>query len=150
MENTDITISGNIATWTLPLTQGEMLGTYSGTFQFKCYLTPTEILQSGRDYRSLLGSLSEYASEREKNIAFSLVELKYRILKAPPFWTSTLQESGFSGNIPDLNILIKILEMAMVSESLFQEKIQKERDLLLERTIKSAEALAEQKNKVEE
>jgi hypothetical protein len=150
MDNNEITITGNVAKWTLPPTQGEMLGTYTGHFEFKTYLTPTQMLEAGREYRSLLGNLPEYASEKEKNISFALVELKYRVIKAPPFWTATLQESGYAGNIPDLNIIVMVLEKAMVAESMFQEKLQKERDSLLDRTIKSAEQLAEKKNKSEE
>ena len=146
MDNNDIVLTGNTATWTMPLTQGEVLGSYSGTFQFKTFLTPTTMLEAGREYRSLLGNLPEHATDKEKNLAFALVELKYRTLKAPPFWSSTLQESGYMGNIADLNIIVMVLEHAMIAESMFQEKLQKERDQLLDRTIKSAEALVDKKN----
>lgn len=147
MDNNEIILTGNTAKWTLEPTQGEVSGTYQGHFEFRCYLTPTQILEAGREFRSLLGGLPEHASSKEKNIAFALVELKYRVIKAPPFWYSTLQDSGYAGNLADLNILVLVLEKAMVSESLFQEKIQKDRESLLERTIKSAEALADKRNK---
>lgn len=150
MDNNEIVLTGNTAKWTLEPTQGEISGTYQGAFEFRCYLTPTQILEVGREFRSLLGGLPEHASSKEKNIAFALVELKYRVIKAPPFWNSTLQDSGYAGNIADLNILVLVLEKAMVSESLFQEKMQKERDQLLDLTIKSAEALADKKNRQEE
>jgi hypothetical protein len=107
-------------------------------------------LEAGREYRSLLGNLPEYASEKEKNISFALVELKYRIIKSPPFWTATLQDSGYAGNIPDLNIIVMVLEKAMIAESMFQERLQKEKESLLDSTIRSAEALADKKNRGEE
>jgi hypothetical protein len=150
MDNNEILITGNTAKWVLPLSQGEVLGSYSGAFEFKCYLTPTQMLEAGREYRSLLGNLPEYASEKEKNISFALVELKYRIIKSPPFWTATLQDSGYAGNIPDLNIIVMVLEKAMIAESMFQERLQKEKESLLDSTIRSAEALADKKNRGEE
>lgn len=149
MENNDIVITGHTAKWTLPPTQGEVLGTYMGPFEFRCYLTPTQTLEAGREYRSLLGSLPEYASEKEKELAFALVELRYRIIKAPPFWTATLSESGYAGNVPDTNIIMTVYVKAMVAESMFKDKLNKESEMLLERTIKSAEALVNTKNKAE-
>lgn len=149
MDNNDIIITGSIAKWTLPPTQGEVLGTYMGPFEFRTFLTPTQILESGREYRSLLGGFPEYASEKDKELAFALAELKYRIVKAPPFWGSTMQESGYAGNIPDTNIIMTVYVKAMVAESMFKEKLNKDSEALLERTIKAAEALVNVKNKAE-
>ena len=146
-DNNDIIIIGSTAKWNLPPTQGELMGTYTGPFEFKTFLTPTQMLEAGREYRSLLGAFPEYASDKEKELAFALVQLRYRIIKAPPFWTSTLSESGYAGNVPDTNIIMTVYVKAIVAESMFQEKINKESETLLERTIKSAEALVDVKNK---
>ena len=147
--DTDILIENSLATWTMPLTQGEVLGTYSGTFQFKTYLTPLQQLSAGREYRELLGSLSIQATDTEGQLAFALVQLKHRVIKAPPFWTSTLQDSGMAGNLADLNVIALVLDAAIRSENLFKEKIQKERDAVLDRTIKVGKELL-QKNEMEE
>jgi hypothetical protein len=140
MDNNDLLLNGSQATYVMPLTQGEVLGSYSGTFVFSCYLTPIQQLEAGREYRSLLGSHGPMSSETEANIAFALSQLKYRVISAPPFWNSTKQGSGYAGDIPDLNILALILEKAIMAENLFKESIQKERDALLERTILAGEA----------
>jgi hypothetical protein len=142
MENdTDIIINGSEATWIMPRTDGELGGTYTGTFIFRCFLDPLRQLQAGREYRELLGSLGAQASESEGNISFALCQVKNRLIKGPPFWTSTLQESGMSGNIGDLNIIAMVLDAAIRSENLFKEKIAKERESALDRGIKVGEEI---------
>jgi hypothetical protein len=150
MDSTDITITGNTASWTLPPTDGEILGTYTGTFHFKCYLTPLAQLEAGREYRALLGNLSTQASDTEGNLSFALVQLKHRIVKAPPFWTATLQDSAYAGNVPDLNIIALVLDRAIYAETLFKEKIAKEREDILNRAIQVGEKLAQKDNELEE
>ena len=137
----DITIEGSRATWVLPPTDGRMGGTYTGRFVFNCFLAPTDMLKAGRVYRSLLGEHAGMATTEEGHIAFALTQLKFRVVSAPPFWTSTLQDSEFSGNIGDLNIIGLVLDAAMEAEVAFKEKIVKEREALLERSIKVAEQL---------
>ena len=141
MDNNEISLNGSTATWTMAPTQGEVLGTYTGSFQFRCFLNPTQLLESGREYRSLLGNMGAQASETEQNVAFALSQLRYRIVKAPPFWESTKQDSAYGGDIPDLNILVLILEKALKAEEMFKENVQREREAILDRSIKSAEEL---------
>lgn len=149
MDNNDITLTGSTATWRMERMDGELGGTYSGTFVFKCYLTPLASLQAGKEYRSLLGELAIQASDAEANLAFALTTLKQRIISAPPFWTSTLQESGIAGNVGDLNIIAAVLDASIRAEQMFKESIQKERDSLLVRSIAAGEKLL-QKQGVEE
>jgi hypothetical protein len=139
--DTDITLDGSVSTWVLPLTQGDLGGTYKGKFTFKCYLNPLEQLQAGREYRELLGALAMQASDTESNLAFALIQCKHRILTAPPFWTSTKQESSIEGNIGDLNIVSMVLDAAIRSEALFKQRIAEEREALLDHSIKTAESM---------
>ena len=147
MTNTDITFDGSIATWTLPPTDGEVQGTYTGTFQFRAFLDPIRQLQAGREYRELLGPNGGMAAEHEGQMAFCLTQLKHRIIKAPPFWTSTLQDSSMAGNIPDLNILLIILDASIRSENAYKEKVAKERELALNRSIGIVEKILEDEAK---
>lgn len=140
MDN-DITLDGSIATWTMPQTDGELGGTYKGTFEFRTFLDPLRQLQAGREYRELLGNLAPQASDSEGNLAFALVQLKHRILRAPPFWSSTLQDSGMAGNIGDLNVIALVLDSAIRAETIYKEKIAKEREDLLNKSIKIAEEI---------
>ena len=140
MDN-DIIFEGSTATWRMPLTLGEYGGTYTGTFVFRCYLDPLRQLQAGRDYRDLLGSLGTLATETEGNMAFALSQLKHRIISSPPFWSSTLQESGIAGNVGDLNVIALTLDSAIRAETLYKEKIAKERETVLNRSIKVGEDL---------
>lgn len=137
--NNDITIEGNIATWTMPPTVGELGGTYTGTFSFRTWLDPIRQLQAGREFRELLGNLGHQASETEYSLAYALTQLKHRVLTSPPFWTSTTPESGMAGNVGDLNILMAVLDSATRAADMFKERIAKERESLLERSIKTAE-----------
>jgi hypothetical protein len=124
-QNTDIILNGdNTSSWTFR-EEGELLGTYSGQFIFKCFLTPTEVLSAGRLYRELLGSDSGSATDTEKFLSFALSQLQKRIVKAPPFWTSALD---LAGNIPDMDVLSLILDKAISSETLYRAFLKKRRD----------------------
>ena len=142
MDN-DILIEGSMATWVMPLSEGDLGGSYKGTFQFKTFLNPLEQLQAGKDFRELLGPNPQFATEVESRLAFSLTQLKQRIVKAPPFWSSALQDGGMAGNIGDLNIIGLVVDAAYRAENLFKERIAKERESILDRAIKVGEALAQ-------
>ncbi len=144
MENNDIILDGSTATWLMPRTEGQLGGTYIGSFRFRCYLDPIRELQAGREYRALLGDLGKQATEKEGNLAFALVQLKHRIIKAPPFWTSTEEESGMAGNIGDLNVIMLILDAAIRSENLYVEKMTKEKEEILNKSIKIGEELIQE------
>ncbi|CAM6005486.1 unnamed protein product [Sphagnum balticum] len=129
----------------MPPTVGDLGGTYTGVFEFRTFLDPIRILQAGREYRELLGGLAIQADDLEVKLAQILIQLKYRIVKAPPFWTSTEQDSGMSGNIGDMNIIGMVFDAATRAEDMFKEKIEKEKQAALDRTIKAGEALLEKK-----
>lgn len=137
--NSDIVIDGSTATWTLPLTHGDYLGSYSGTFKFRCWLSPTQELEAGRLYRELLGPSAMLINEHEGQVGYCLSQLKMRVLESPPFWSTYRSESGLNGDIPDLNVLLLILDGALRSEKLYKEKILKERETKLKNTIELAE-----------
>lgn len=149
MENTDIVLEGSTATWKMPNIEGELGGTYTGTFVFRTFLDPLTRIQAGKELRALLGDLGAHASDEEVHLAYALVQLKHRIVKSPPFWSSTLQESGMAGNIGDVNVISVVLSASTLAESLFKEKIAIEREELLNRNIKIVEDLMQQKAKRE-
>lgn len=140
MDNTDIILENSIATWRMPPTIGDLGGTYTGVFMFRTFLDPLRQLQAGREYREQLGPHAIFATDTEGQLAYGLTQLKHRIIKAPPFWTSSVSDSGMAGNIGDLNIIMLVLDAASRAEAMHKDKIRKEREVLLERSIKSAEA----------
>lgn len=144
MEN-DIILEGNVAIWRMQPVQGDLGGTYTGTFKFRTFLDPLRQLQAGKEFREYLGAQASQAPDSEANLAFALTQLKFRVISAPPFWTSTLQDSGISGNVGDLNVIALVLDSAIRAETLYKEKIAKERDEALERSIQAAEALLQKK-----
>jgi hypothetical protein len=126
----------------MPKTDSEVGGTYTGTFVFRTYLNPTELLHAGREYRSYLGQFAMLASETEINLAYALSRLNQLIIKAPPFWTSASQEpGGIAGNIGDLQIIKLVLDASDRAETMFKDKISKEREEILTKSIAKAEAL---------
>lgn len=142
----NITLNGSQASWELS-TDGDINGTYRGTFIFKCFLNPTEKIKAGREYRDILGSNPTFASEHETLLAYALTQLKYRIIKAPPFWSSTLQNSSFEGDIPDENILTIVLDAAITAELKYKEEMKKKREESLDKARKTGEAtMKEQKD----
>ena len=145
----DIVFENNVARWVMNKMDGEMGGTYSGTFAFRPFLNPIQQLQAGREFRELLGSLGNQASESEVNLAFALSQLKQRIISAPPFWTSTKQESGIEGNVGDLNVIAAVLDAAIRAENVFKTRVEEERQRDLDRSIEVAERLLDKRNKGE-
>lgn len=131
LERQDIRIDGNTASWEMHM-EGAISGTYTGAFRFRCFLTPTQRLAAGRDHRELLGSNPTLATEHDDNLAFSLSQLKYRIISAPPFWSSTLQVNNMAGDIPDTNVIDAVLDAAISAELKYKAQLkQKNKDALL-------------------
>lgn len=119
-EYSDIALDGEISTWNLDA-QGLIKGTYRGIFKFKCYLDPIEQISCNREYRALLGDNPSFVPEHENFLAYALTQLKYRIIEAPPFWTATAQNGhNWAGNVPDENILSRVLDAAVRSEEKFK------------------------------
>lgn len=144
LKRTDVIIEGNTATWQIQST-GSVQGTYTGTFRFKCYLTPTEKLAAGRDYRELLGVNASLAFKNEDNLAFSLAQLKYRILSSPPFWSSAVGINGLAGDIPDENIIDLVLDAAVAAELKFTAQLQLKKEEAIKKAKEAAEKILDQK-----
>jgi hypothetical protein len=144
-ERPDILIDGNTATWELKL-QGEIQGTYIGVFKFRCFLTPTQQLSAGREYRELLGTNPTSASEHESLLAYSLSQLKYRIIEAPPFWTSSLASSSFSGDLPDENVISAVLDAAINAEIKYKKQMKSRKLEAIDKAKKAAEKMLKQQD----
>src|ERR1700687_4562703 len=136
LKRSDISIEGNIATWNLAA-NGDINGTYSGTFRFKCVLTPTEKLASGRFYRELLGPNASLAFKAEDDLSFSLAQLRYRVVSAPPFWTSAIGIDGVAGDIPDEGIINTVFDAAIAAEFKYRAELEQQKKLYLARVKKT-------------
>src|SRR5581483_5180630 len=147
LDRSDVIIEGNTARWDMRI-EGSIYGTYTGTFRFKCFLTPTEKLSAGRKYRELLGPNPTIALEHEDNLAFALAQLEHRIISAPPFWSSTLQQNGQAGDIADENVVHEALDAAIAAQLKFAAQLQQKKKEVLENARKAAERLL--KNQDEE
>lgn len=140
LDRKDIIIEGNTATWEIQL-DGDINGTYTGSFRFKCFLTPTQRLAASREHRELLGENPTIALEHEYNLAYALSQLKYRIVSAPPFWTSSLQASNMPGDLPDENIIMAVLDAAIGAELKYRKQLKNKKTDAIERAKKAAERL---------
>lgn len=141
----DIIIEGNTATWDIRL-DGDINGTYMGTFRFKCFLTPTQKLAASREYRQLLGENPTLALQHDDNLAFSLSQLKYRVISAPPFWTSTAALNGYSGDIPDENVISAVLDAAIGAELKYMNHLKKKKEEALQKAKAAAERMLTQRD----
>ena len=135
----DILIDGSTATWDMGHINGRISGTYTGTFKFRCFLTPTQSLAAARDYRELLGPQLPMAPEHEKQLSFALTQLKYRVLKSPPFWTAPNADGEIAGNIPDLNVILAVLDAAITAEDKYTTLRATENGELLKSAISASE-----------
>ena len=145
----DLVIENNTCKWDIAY-NGDINGLYTGTFIFKCFLTPSEKLAAGRDYRELLGNNAILALKHEDNLAFVLSQLKYRVVSAPPFWSSSIGLNGFQGDLPDEKVLDVIFEAALSAEFKYLAMLQEKKDKALEKARKAAESVAENKKENEE
>ena len=117
----DVTIENGIAIWDLNLT-APIGGTYQGTFKFRCALTPMQELEADRDYRELLGKNAEFANTRSENLAYTLSQLRQRVIQGPPFWNDgTSRFPG--GQIKDSEILEVVLEASVQAEIKYREQL---------------------------
>jgi hypothetical protein len=149
LKRSDISIEGNIGTWSISL-EGSVNGTYLGTFKFKCFLTPSEKLACGRRYRELLGPNAALAFKNEDNLAFTLAQLNYRVVQAPPFWNSAIGVDGILGDLPDETVLDAILEAAMAAELKYVALLRSKKEQLIKKTKEVAEkVLAQNEDDVE-
>jgi hypothetical protein len=141
-ERPDILIDGSVATWELKI-QGEIQGTYIGVFKFRCFLTPTQTLAAGREYRELLGPNPTMATEHESLLAYSLSQLKYRIIEAPPFWTASMTTPG---DVPDENVISAVLDAAIGAEIKYKKQMKSRTLEAIEKAKKAAEKMLKQQD----
>jgi hypothetical protein len=141
-EREDIKIDGNIATWEIN-TVGEILGTYIGTFRFKCFLTPLEQIAAGKLERELIGPNMALANEHETFLAFALAQLKFRVVSAPPFWASS-NPGNIQGDIPDEPIINMVLSAAIDSEAKYKKQIKERKENAIKRAKAVSEAITKQ------
>lgn len=139
-ERLDIIVEGNTATWEMNAT-GDINGTYMGTFRFRCYLTPTQQIAANREMREMLGPQMTMAPEHETFLAYSLTQLKYRIISSPPFWTASLQNGMISGDIPDENVINEVLTAAIDAEIKYKQQLKKRKDEALQKAKQAAERM---------
>lgn len=144
LKRKDISIEHNTARWEINA-NGDINGLYTGYFVFKCFLTPSEKLAAGRDYRDMLGSNASLAIKHEDNLAFMLAQLKYRVIAAPPFWSSATGRDGIMGDLPDEKVLDTIFEAALSAEFKYLATIQEKKDAAIDKAKKVAESMIEDK-----
>lgn len=145
-ERTDIKIEGSTAVWEMR-EDGDIQGTYIGTFRFKCFLTPLQQIAANREQRELLGLNQTMTPEHEVFLAYALTQLKYRIVTAPPFWSSASPDGSIHGDIPDENVISSVLDAAIGAEVKYKNQLKKRKLDSLERAKKIAETMIEEQDK---
>jgi len=103
-------------------TEDEFKQTVRGKFIVKCYLSPIENIKADRFFRQLLGEHLEHANKNARDSAFALSQLKYRIIKHPPFWAG----EEIDGENVGIKVLIEIMNKALESQELYIEQAKKE------------------------
>lgn len=146
----DIQIIGSVATWTMRV-DGTVSGTFTGTFQFRCFLTPLQRIAAGREQRALLGESRAFSEtpdyEHEAWLAYLLTQLKYRIISAPPFWATAGINKSHEGDIPDENVLEKVLDAATDAELIYKQRLRKFKEEALVKANIGAKAVEEELKK---
>ena len=129
--------SKGLASWDINMT-GLIGGTYQGTFVFKTILTPLQEIEVDRDYRELLGKNAEFATTHADNLAYTLSQLRYRVVKAPPFFNDGITRFP-GGQIPDREVLSKILDAAIAAEMKYRDELKKKHTASIQKLVKVLE-----------
>ena len=148
IERSDILIEGNTGFWEMRL-EGDIHGTYVGSFRFKGFLTPLQQIAANREYRELIGPNPVLVPEHESFLAYALTQLKYRIVSAPPFWSSANPSGGMAGDIADENVIGAILDAAIGTEMKYKSQLKKKRLDAVSRAKDAAEKLMDTKDEDE-
>lgn len=140
-ERHDISLDGNTASWSLNL-EGAINGLYTGTFKFRCFLTPSQQIAADREKREMIGDVNPLLVPSHLDFAaYALAQLKYRVISAPPFWTSTIQETNLAGDLPDENIITAVLDAAVGAEIKYRNHLERRKTDAIERAKKAAEKM---------
>jgi hypothetical protein len=121
LNSDDIILENNKAIYELDQV-GEIGGSYKGVFEFRCFLNPIQYIAADREYRDLIGKNPALSDPHADSLAYALTQLKYRVLKAPPFWNA---EDGIiaGGAVPDREIISLILSAATEAEIKFRKSL---------------------------
>lgn len=129
--------SKGLATWDINMT-GLIGGTYQGTFVFKSILTPLQEIEVDKDYRELLGKNAEFATTHADNLAYTLAQLRYRVVKAPPFFSDGVSKFP-GGQIPDREVLQAILDAAIMAEMKYRDELKEKHKKSIQKLVKVLE-----------
>lgn len=130
----ELNIENATATYNLNIVGDIHRQTYLGTFKFKCILSPLEHIDADKLYRRLLGEHALTASDRARNHAFALAQLKYRILEYPPFWEHKILNGG---SVEDPNVIIDVFNHAIDAEEKYMKAKEEEAKKIQENLTKA-------------
>jgi hypothetical protein len=132
VDEKDILLDSNgIATWEINMT-APIGGTYQGVFQFRTVLSPIQQIEADRDYRDLVGNNASLMTTHIDNLAYTLAQLRQRVIKYPPFWDDGYNR--FKGShIRDEEILQAVYEAAVMAEVKFRKQIKEKHKESIER-----------------
>jgi len=138
--------SDGMAKFSVNMVGGKTMQTYLGNFKAKCLLNANEYIRANREFMDLIGDSKNLGDPEE--IAFALVQLKYRLVDVPPFWQS--QNSPYDGGeIKDYNIITSVFNICMDAEREYEKMMQEDYDKVKEKIKKQREALVKKKEKDE-
>lgn len=117
----DVVLENNKAIYHLDQV-GDIGGSYKGVFEFRCFLNPIQYIAADREYRDLIGKNPALADPHADSLAYALMQLKYRVVKAPPFWYS--DDSPIpGGGVADRDIISVLLAAATEAEVKYRKSI---------------------------
>jgi hypothetical protein len=145
----DIAIdSQGIASWDINIA-APIGGTYQGTFKFRTGLSPLQEIEADRDYRDLLGKNAEFAATHIENLAYSLAQLRQRVVAGPPFWFDGI--SKFPGSqVRDAEVLQEVFEAAVASEVKYRNTVKEKHKAAIQKLSRALEEKESEQAKARE
>lgn len=98
-----------------------------GIFKFRCHLTPMDIIDTDAFYRELIGVRPSESDRVADRMAYSLSQLRYRVIDAPEWWKKDPEgRSQIWGGHCNKNVVVEVFNVAVTAETLYLEKLKKE------------------------
>jgi len=148
LEGTSLTVnSDGTAKFSVNMVGNKTMQTYIGDFECSCVLSAIDYVNAHKDFVSTIGIANRVLTDPDE-VAYALIQLKYRLNKWGPFW-STDGAALNGSHLRDYNVILHINKMCEKAEIEYEkmmkaeyektkDKIAKQREEFIKRQMEEA------------
>jgi len=145
LESTDLVVnSDGTAKFSINIVGTTTMQTYFGNFKCKCSLNAIEYIKSNKEFIEEVGSSSNFGEPEE--IAFALIQLKYRLLNWAPFWAIGDSVNINGGHLKDYNVITHVFNICMKAEEEYKDMMKKEYNKVKDKIAEQRDQIIKQRS----